>query len=98
MVHKAFGTGMILNVTPMGGDALVEIAFDKGGTKRLMLKSPPPAHVQGGMKNGRPLAARRRLSNQWRSHWFDSLRHISSSVKLEVSVAVFPHLVLIILS
>ena len=39
VVHKAFGTGMILNVTPMGGDALVEIAFDKGGTKRLMLKS-----------------------------------------------------------
>ena len=39
VVHKAFGAGMILNVTPMGGDALVEIAFDKGGTKRLMLKS-----------------------------------------------------------
>ena len=39
VVHRAFGTGMILNVTPMGGDALVEIAFDKGGTKRLMLKS-----------------------------------------------------------
>ena len=39
VVHKAFGTGMILNVTPMGGDTLVEIAFDKGGTKRLMLKS-----------------------------------------------------------
>ena len=39
VVHKAFGTGMILNVTPMGGDALVEIAFDKGSTKRMMLKS-----------------------------------------------------------
>ena len=39
VVHKAFGTGMILNVTPMGGDALVEIAFDSVGTKKLMLKS-----------------------------------------------------------
>ena len=45
VVHKAFGTGMILNVTPMGGDALVEIAFDKGGTKRLMLKSAA-AHME----------------------------------------------------
>ena len=39
VIHKAFGRGMILNLTPMGGDALVEIAFEEGGTKRLMLKS-----------------------------------------------------------
>ncbi len=37
--HTAFGKGMITAVTPMGGDALVEIAFDNVGTKKLMLKS-----------------------------------------------------------
>ena len=37
--HKAFGQGVILSLTPMGGDALVEIAFDSVGTKKLMLKS-----------------------------------------------------------
>ncbi len=37
--HKAFGHGMVLSVQKMGGDALVEIAFDTVGTKRLMLKS-----------------------------------------------------------
>ena len=39
VVHKAFGRGMITALTPMGGDALVEIAFDDVGTKKLMLKS-----------------------------------------------------------
>ena len=37
--HKAFGRGMVLSVQKMGGDALMEIAFDNVGTKRLMLKS-----------------------------------------------------------
>ena len=37
--HKAFGKGMVLSVQKMGGDALVEIAFDNVGTKRLMLKA-----------------------------------------------------------
>ena len=37
--HKAFGKGMILSIQKMGGDALVEIAFDNVGTKRLMMKS-----------------------------------------------------------
>ncbi len=37
--HSAFGHGLVLAVKPMGGDALVEIAFDQVGTKRLMLKS-----------------------------------------------------------
>ena len=36
--HDAFGRGMVLSVRPMGGDAMVEIAFDNVGTKRLMLK------------------------------------------------------------
>ena len=34
--HKAFGTGMIVSVTPMGNDSLLEIAFEKVGTKKLM--------------------------------------------------------------
>lgn len=37
--HTAFGTGMVLSVQTMGGDALVEIAFDNVGTKKLLLKS-----------------------------------------------------------
>ena len=37
--HKAFGRGMVLSVQPMGNDALLEIAFDEVGTKRLMLNS-----------------------------------------------------------
>lgn len=37
--HKAFGAGLITGVTHMGGDALVEIAFETVGTKRLMLKA-----------------------------------------------------------
>ena len=37
--HKAFGDGMVVSVKPMGGDALLEIAFDQKGTKRLMAKS-----------------------------------------------------------
>ncbi len=37
--HKAFGRGMVLSIQKMGGDALIEIAFDNVGTKRLMLKS-----------------------------------------------------------
>lgn len=37
--HKAFGRGMITDVQATGGDALLEIAFDGVGTKRLMAKS-----------------------------------------------------------
>jgi len=37
--HKAFGNGTITSIQKMGGDALVEIAFDAVGTKRLMLNS-----------------------------------------------------------
>ena len=39
ITHTAFGTGLVLSLKPMGGDALLEIAFDESGTKRLMLKS-----------------------------------------------------------
>ena len=37
--HTAFGKGTVQSVRPMGGDALVEVAFDSGATKKLMLKS-----------------------------------------------------------
>ena len=34
--HRVFGKGLVLGVTPMGGDYLVEVAFEKVGTKRIM--------------------------------------------------------------
>jgi len=34
--HDTFGRGMILSVLKMGNDAMLEIAFDQVGTKRLM--------------------------------------------------------------
>lgn len=34
--HKVFGEGMILSVTPMGNDHLLEISFERVGTKKLM--------------------------------------------------------------
>ena len=37
--HSAFHEGVIVKMTPMGGDHLVEIDFDGVGTKRLMLKA-----------------------------------------------------------
>ena len=35
VLHNAFGRGMILTVTKMGSDALLEVAFDEKGTKKL---------------------------------------------------------------
>lgn len=34
--HKTFGSGMIISAQKMGNDTLLEIAFDKVGTKKLM--------------------------------------------------------------
>jgi len=34
--HNTFGKGMVLTVLPMGNDALLEIAFDDHGTRKLM--------------------------------------------------------------
>ena len=36
--HRTFGQGMVLSIRPMGNDALIEVAFDSVGTKKLMLK------------------------------------------------------------
>lgn len=34
--HKIFGNGMVMSAEKMGNDTLLEIAFDKAGTKKLM--------------------------------------------------------------
>ncbi len=39
VLHAAFGRGLVLSVMKMGGDALLEIAFDDVGTKKLMAKT-----------------------------------------------------------
>ena len=43
--HAAFGRGMVLSAMKMGGDALLEIAFDDIGTKKLMAKTAS-AHMK----------------------------------------------------
>ena len=39
VVHKAFGPGRIVKLSPMGGDFLIEIDFEKLGVKKLMLRA-----------------------------------------------------------
>ena len=43
--HTAFGKGLVLSVLKMGGDALLEIAFDRVGTKKLMANTAS-AHMK----------------------------------------------------
>ena len=43
--HTAFGKGMVLSVLKMGADALLEIAFDNVGTKKLMANTAA-AHLK----------------------------------------------------
>ena len=45
VLHAAFGRGLVISVMKMGGDALLEIAFDDIGTKRLMAKTAT-AHMK----------------------------------------------------
>lgn len=45
VMHTAFGKGMVLSVLKMSGDALLEIAFDQIGTKKLMAKTAA-AHLK----------------------------------------------------
>lgn len=42
VLHSAFGRGEIAAMTPMGGDYLVEIAFEGQVRKRLMLRAAAP--------------------------------------------------------
>ena len=36
--HKAFGSGVIVKMQPMGGDYLIEVNFERIGSKKLMLR------------------------------------------------------------
>ena len=36
VMHKVFGKGVIVSSKPMGSDSMLEIAFEKAGTKKLM--------------------------------------------------------------
>ena len=45
VMHAAFGRGLVLSVLKMSGDALLEIAFDDIGTKKLMAKTAS-AHMK----------------------------------------------------
>ena len=38
ILHKIFGEGTITNVTPAANDFMLEVAFDKVGTKKIMAK------------------------------------------------------------
>ena len=38
VTHKAFGPGVLVKMTPMGGDHLIEVQFEKAGNKKLMLR------------------------------------------------------------
>lgn len=37
--HKVFGDGVLVRVQPMGNDMLLEVAFEKTGTKKLMARA-----------------------------------------------------------
>ncbi|MCR5149801.1 MAG: UvrD-helicase domain-containing protein [Clostridiales bacterium] len=36
VVHKAFGTGIVISSVPMGSDTMLEVAFESTGTKKMM--------------------------------------------------------------
>ena len=39
--HKVFGRGKVLRVTPVAGDCIVEIQFDRVGVKKTMANYAP---------------------------------------------------------
>ena len=45
LVNRCEVAGLVLSVVKMGGDALLEIAFDEIGTKKLMAKTAS-AHMK----------------------------------------------------
>lgn len=36
VMHRKFGRGMVISITPLGNDKLLEVAFESCGTKKLM--------------------------------------------------------------
>ena len=45
--HKVFGRGQVLKTTPVAGDTIVEIRFEKAGVKKTMANYAPLKKVQG---------------------------------------------------
>ncbi len=45
--HRVFGPGTILQITPMGGDHLVEVAFQRVGTKKIMATFARLERIEG---------------------------------------------------
>lgn len=43
--HRIFGEGMVLKATVMSNDTMLEVAFDKVGTKKLMAKFAKIKHI-----------------------------------------------------
>ena len=41
VVHDVFGTGVVVNATPIANDTMLEIAFDNAGTKKVMANFAP---------------------------------------------------------
>ncbi len=41
VVHDVFGTGVVVNATPIANDTMLEIAFDSAGTKKVMANFAP---------------------------------------------------------
>ena len=44
MEHSAFGQGTVLSVTPMGGDALMEVQF--GDVRKKLMWKTAGAHMK----------------------------------------------------
>ena len=40
-MHDVFGTGVVVNATPIANDTMLEIAFDSVGTKKVMANFAP---------------------------------------------------------
>lgn len=45
VMHKKFGEGTVVGVTPMAGDTMLEIAFDKVGTKKIFANFAKPKKI-----------------------------------------------------
>lgn len=48
--HRMFGKGVVISVTPVGNDSLVEVNFESCGRKKTMANFAPMKKVSGGDK------------------------------------------------
>ena len=44
--HKVFGRGRVLKVTPVAGDSIVEIQFERVGVKKTMANYAPLTKIE----------------------------------------------------